>query len=477
MKALVYDLAKANRLKYPETWDKEQLAGKEWYLGFMRRHAEKLRLRQPEATSLARATAFNPYTVGAFFNLLEQSYEKLAVTGAQIFNLDETGVTTVHKVPKVIAPKGIKQVGQVTSGERGELMTMCCVVSASGQALPPVFIFPRKNFKDVMMNGAPEGSLGLVYKSGWMTKENFPRVLNHIIKHTRPSEDHPIIITMDNHESHISYEALELAKANHIHVITLPPHTSNKTQTLDRSVFGPMKAAFNRGADSWMLKNPGKTLTIYQLAELGGDAFVKAATPANITAGFRVSRTWPLNKDAFETEEYLPSAVTDRPPPASKETRPTTQEEPSTSEQAGPSEKPDASSIFAVTPEEIRGYPKAPARKESSRGRKRGKTMIATSTPEMKRIREEAENKATKSKNPPQKRLFAEEDDVSDISLADIIERDNELMNEGMNDDDVEEEELKLDGVEKVRMNEYVVCEFAKKNTQILLCWLCCQGG
>lgn len=263
LRSLVYQLAKANKLRYPATWDREEMAGKEWYLGFMRRQGEKLRLRQPEATSLARATAFNRHTVGTYFNLLEESYLELGVSGAQIYNLDETGITTVHKVPKIIAPKGVKQVGQVTSGERGELVTMCCIVSASGQSIPPVFVFPRKNLKDVMMNGAPEGSLGLVHSSGWMTKENFINVVKHVIHHTRPTKERPTIITMDNHESHISYEALELARENNIRVITLPPHTSNKTQPLDRSVFGPMKAAFSRNCDAWMLRNPGKTITIY----------------------------------------------------------------------------------------------------------------------------------------------------------------------------------------------------------------------
>lgn len=175
------------------------------------------------------------------------------MSGAQIFNLDETGITTVHKVQRVIAPKGVKQVGQVTSAERGELVTMCCIVSATGQAIPPVFIFPRVNYRDLMMTGAPEGSLGLVNPSGWMISENFIRVIDHTVAHVQPTRDHPVILTMDNHESHISYTALEKAMANNIIIITLPSHTSNKIQPLDRTVFDPLNAAFNQNADAWML--------------------------------------------------------------------------------------------------------------------------------------------------------------------------------------------------------------------------------
>ena len=101
----------------------------------------------------------------------------------------------------MMSKKGVKQVGQVTSRERGELVTMCAVVSATGVALPPVFVFPRRNYQDVFMNGAPEGSLGLVNQSGWMNGVNFVKVLEHIVKFTGCSTNHQIIVIMDNHES------------------------------------------------------------------------------------------------------------------------------------------------------------------------------------------------------------------------------------------------------------------------------------
>ena len=132
-------------------------------------------------------------------------------------------------------------------------MTMCGIISATGSALPPVFIFPRKNFRDVMMTGAPEGSLGLVVESGWMNSELFVKVMEHVVRHANASNDDPVILTMDNHKSHISLQALEYAKVHGVHVITLPPHTSHKTQPLDRTVFGPMKAFYNAAANSWKI--------------------------------------------------------------------------------------------------------------------------------------------------------------------------------------------------------------------------------
>lgn len=39
--------------------------------------------------------------------------------------------------------------------------------------------------------------------------------------------------------SHISVPAIRLAKENGVVLVTLHPHTSNKMQPLDKSVFGP----------------------------------------------------------------------------------------------------------------------------------------------------------------------------------------------------------------------------------------------
>ena len=139
----------------------------------------------PEATSIARATAFNRYNVNMFFDNYESILTRpnVMLEHRRIWNLDETGVKTVQGTSKVLSEKGIKQAGQLTSVERGVLVTMCCCVNALGAALQPAYIFPRVNFRDHMLTGAPNGSLGLATSSGWMNSELFVVVLKHFIKH------------------------------------------------------------------------------------------------------------------------------------------------------------------------------------------------------------------------------------------------------------------------------------------------------
>lgn len=63
--------------------------------------------------------------------------------------------------------------------------------------------------------------------------------MEHFIKYTQSSIDNPNVLIYDNHESHLSIDTLNLAKANGVTVITFPPHSTNKLQPLDVGVYKP----------------------------------------------------------------------------------------------------------------------------------------------------------------------------------------------------------------------------------------------
>ena len=311
---LAYKFAKTKNIRIPNNWIKNEAAGEDWLCGF-RRRSGNLSLRNPESTSLARSMGFNRPAVNAFFTNLREVLLRgdYAVSPQNIWNLDETGISTVVKPGKILAEKGVKQVGRTSSSERGVMVTMCCCINAIGNSLPPVYIFPRVHFKNHMLRGAPAGSCGLARVSGWMTSDLFPEALAHFIKFMSVSKDNPGVLLMDNHISHLSLDAIDMAKENGLSLLTFPPHCSHKLQPLDVGVYGPFKRYYSSLCDAWMSSNPGKPITIYNVAELSGQAFQRSFTIENITSSFKSSGIHPYNADIFTDDVFLPSLVTDIP--------------------------------------------------------------------------------------------------------------------------------------------------------------------
>ena len=75
--------------------------------------------------------------VDLLVSLLHEAFAKHKFEANVVYNPDESGITTVQSVPKVIAEKGTKQVGQIMAQERDTVVTVCCCVNAAGQTLPP----------------------------------------------------------------------------------------------------------------------------------------------------------------------------------------------------------------------------------------------------------------------------------------------------------------------------------------------------
>ena len=309
-KELAYEFGLRNKLKLPSSWVENKKAGKSWWLGFKAQH--NLSIRLPEPTSVGRASAFNKHTVNEYFDNLAKVMDDNKFTAKQIFNVDETGVTTVQNPKHVVAAKGTRNVGSITSGERGELVTAVYTIGASGIVLPPMLIFPPVHFHDYLIKGGPQSCIEQCNRSGWINENLFLVYMDHLIKHTRCGLKHKILLILDNHKSHISLDVIDKAKSAGIVMLTIPPHTSHQLQPLDKSVFGPFKASYCRAMDNWMRSDPGKNVTIYEIPALVKKAQLAAMTPKNILSGFKCTGTWPFNREIFTELDFAPAAVTDR---------------------------------------------------------------------------------------------------------------------------------------------------------------------
>lgn len=447
-RSLAFEYARKLNKQLPPKWDTKKIAGKDWLRGFMSRHHD-LSLRQPEQTSLARATSFNPANVKAFFTNLEKVMTKFKFSPDRIFNADETGLSTVMDAPKVITQRGIKQVAQASSAERGQLVTMLAFICATGNSVPPVFIFPRVRFKDFMLEDCPVGSKGLCHKSGWMTSENFALAFEHFIDHVKPCKERPVLLTIDNHDTHINLHVITRAREVGVVIITFPPHCSHKLQPLDVAVFGPFKTYLKMAQNNWMVSNPGKTINIYHLPKFARIAYENAFTIKNIRSGFQKTGISPFNNNIFSEDEFLTSYVSDRPVSENFNTEvsntlitesvatPSTSQDndilsmPSTSglSLTSPSRLLTTSSSATndafITPEAIQPFPKAMPRKSSIRGRKKGSSRILTDSPEKdtlekeymeKQVKEKKKLQMTEKKQSVKRKVFEESSD-SEISI------------------------------------------------------------
>lgn len=311
LRKLAFQWAQKNNI--PNNFNKEkEEAGWDWLRGFLNRNST-LSLRTPESTSAARARAFNKPQIGKYFDLLAVTMDEVKYDPTKIFNMDESGLTTVpSKNSKILAQKGKKQVGVITSAERGHHLTVVCSFSAAGMYVPPAFIFPRKNMKKELMDNAPAGSVGFTQDHGWMDTNTFVKWLQHFIKYVKPTKEEKVLLLLDGHISHKSLEAQELAKKNGIIMFCFPPHCTHRVQPLDVSFFGPLTTYFNQELNMWLKTHPDRTVTHYQIAGLFKNAYQKAATLSIAEKGFSTTGIFPFNSNVFPDWMFAPAEVTNR---------------------------------------------------------------------------------------------------------------------------------------------------------------------
>lgn len=173
------------------------------------------------------------------------------------------------------------------------------------------------------------------------------------------------------------------------------------------SVFGPFKKYCAAVQDAWLRNNPWKTLTIYGIPKIVADALPFAQTSINIVHDFRKTGIYPYNANIFGEDEFSPSFVTDRPGLENSEPGKNYSKQPIMSNtDSDPQGKLNRNQtmkknesvnlIQVFSPEIVRPFPNAGARKVGTNNRRKRKAAILTDIPE-KNALEEQQNKTTKN--------------------------------------------------------------------------------
>lgn len=113
---------------------------------------------------------------------------------------------------------------------------------------------------------------------------------------------------LDGHSSHISFDVIEIARDNNIHLLCLPAHTTHLLQPLDVAVFKSLKSHYNKFCHEFSAK--GRVVTPDDITPLFAKAWSNALTPVNIMNGFRKSGIYPLNPGQTDDRQCAPCMAT-----------------------------------------------------------------------------------------------------------------------------------------------------------------------
>ena len=326
IRRLVYRYCEQNNIRHNFS-KKTKSAGRDWFEGFLRRHPD-LANRTPEPTSVHRAIGFNAAKAKIFYDKLrdilfdkEENGGTRLIPETQVYNVDESGYTVCHKPSKVVAVKGQRRVGAMTSAEKGRTVTAICCVSAAGHYVPPMLVYPRKRIKAEMVDRAPTGSICAGSMSGWVNEELFEKWFNHFVDTVQPkARPQPTLLILDGHVSHTKNMAVIVkARDNNVILLSLPSHCTHRLQPLDVSVFKSLNTFYNAAVQKWIMQHH-RPVTEWQIAELFAEAYASAATVRNAQKGFSACGIHPFDPNKFQEKDFLASELTERPNESSMST-------------------------------------------------------------------------------------------------------------------------------------------------------------
>ena len=75
-------------------------------------------------------------------------------------------------------------------------------------------------------------------------------------------------------------------------------------QTLDKAFMGPLKTFCCQEIKKWLCSRPEQVVNIYQIGELFGNAYKRAATGEIAANGFRATALFPCDKNIFRPYDF-----------------------------------------------------------------------------------------------------------------------------------------------------------------------------
>jgi hypothetical protein len=220
---------KANQfIKIRFKYGKDQIkieVGRNWLEEFFTRQQKLISKRKVQGMDTSRDRSKCTARVIEYFSYLRDLLVEYNFRDDKIFNCDETPCPIVTIISESIWIKGVKD-AHVKQADNRVQLTMMPVVAANGTALKPLIIYKGKTVDKSFLSGNLE-TLITTNDTSYMNKDVFREWATSFVEMANPTAALPVLLIMDNCPSHLDFESFELFNKNNVHVVGLPPHTSD----------------------------------------------------------------------------------------------------------------------------------------------------------------------------------------------------------------------------------------------------------
>ncbi|XP_055528078.1 uncharacterized protein LOC129720616 [Wyeomyia smithii] len=271
-----------------------------WVKRFMERHPELVKRtanNMAKKSGSLRSSRMRPLTTLKMFWRIVQGFSTWT---SQLF--------LVPRKQKVFAAKESKNVQALSSNSDKENYTVLISASAAGKLAPPLILFPYKSRLPAhIVSSVPKGWPVGRSESGWMNSEAFFEYIANVFYPwaLKQKVQFPLILFVDGHSSHTSFETIEFCKKNGIILVSLFPNATHVMQPLDVSFFAPLKNAWQEVVKQWRFENDGAMISRANFAPLLEKAIDSLENKdTTLTNGFRKCGLYPFDADAIDYKSF-----------------------------------------------------------------------------------------------------------------------------------------------------------------------------
>ncbi|CAK1583497.1 unnamed protein product [Parnassius mnemosyne] len=277
--------------------------GRKWFSGFLKRNPD-IAQRHAESINSARSRVteegLRRWHSKLKEFLISQDVQDILEDPDRILNCDESGFHITPDSGLVLGPRGMTNFFEIRDMEK-ESITVLGTFSASGKLKLVLVIYPYDRVPSEITRNFPENWCIGKSPKGWMTSRVFYGYIgNSLIPALHEANiKFPVLLLVDGHRSHISYEVSQLCNDNKIILYALHPNATHMIQPADVSVFRPLKHAWKSNVQKWKLSTGNRVVTRAQFAPLLKSS-LNAATNEVISNGFRKCGLFPFDADAID---------------------------------------------------------------------------------------------------------------------------------------------------------------------------------